>query len=609
MAVERHAGSLSAFGGRTPWRSTHGVEAMSVITRTVAALLTVFPERCPPCDVLGSRHLPGWPVAIDPGLLNRQIPRKACRSGGQAAMAESHRRRIPALRAPSMGAALTLAGQACVVVGAAALFVMALERTSWAWNFPEHEELGREAYLEACGLLKGLPADQDQARRLALACPAELSSGPPKPKGSGERSGALRAQLYGQACAISGDLVAKPEDLTSSLGGAQATDDIHYYSLALINSDHFQPQSVQVWRHWHTIAVEAAMTNSSSPVQEAETFDQMFYRSAFADHFLQDSFAAGHMGFNRAASSAGSSKSFHDYWNNVGRWVRSGDGATWMTWGDGHLNQTEVQEECSSCLCEPRAPREIPHGCMTPERLTEAKRHVGDAERASILAVLRAFVFKQVLATDEVSVLDAIPRECQIESHEFKLMDDHGVDDDKKRWHGALSCCQLREEVAFEPIEYIRTPAASWRTGLSLVSEAPLAERQTQLATFDERLTLGSGLPVLHTLYMTGNVGGSFGHADAFVLGYGIASDLFTTANGFVSVDLEIGGYWLALKQVSPYARAVGDFEFGLFYLRTGVGISWLLGEGDGWSSTPALMLTFGMGVIVPSGGGARLSK
>jgi hypothetical protein len=61
------------------------------------------------------------------------------------------------------------------------------------------------------------------------------------------------------------------------------------------------------------------------------------YENAFADHYLQDSYASGHMGFNRRASSAAAAKVFHDYWNRRGRVVSNRAGARWLAYGDGRL--------------------------------------------------------------------------------------------------------------------------------------------------------------------------------------------------------------------------------------------------------------------------------
>src|SRR5690606_30792840 len=64
----------------------------------------------------------------------------------------------------------------------------------------------------------------------------------------------------------------------------------------------------------------------------------------YADHFLQDSYCAGHMGFNRSASSIAATSAFHDLWNKRGRTVRNRAGETWVTRGDSYLNSEANQE-------------------------------------------------------------------------------------------------------------------------------------------------------------------------------------------------------------------------------------------------------------------------
>ena len=78
-------------------------------------------------------------------------------------------------------------------------------------------------------------------------------------------------------------------------------------------------------------------------VAQIEGFEEAIYDSAFGDHFLQDSFASGHMGFNRPASSAAAAKVFHDEWNRRGRTVSNRRGEVWKTYGDGRL-ETENRE-------------------------------------------------------------------------------------------------------------------------------------------------------------------------------------------------------------------------------------------------------------------------
>ncbi len=77
-------------------------------------------------------------------------------------------------------------------------------------------------------------------------------------------------------------------------------------------------------------------------IDAIDAYDSAFYRNAFADHFLQDSHAAGHMGFNRSASSIAATTAYHGVWNARGRLVESRDGA--LTYGDGLLKHAKNSE-------------------------------------------------------------------------------------------------------------------------------------------------------------------------------------------------------------------------------------------------------------------------
>ena len=106
------------------------------------------------------------------------------------------------------------------------------------------------------------------------------------------------------------------------------------------------------------------------------------FESAFADHYLQDSFAAGHMGFNRAASSAAAAKSFHDAWNARGRVATDRAGHRWVTFGDGRLDDPANEE---------------------------GRRHLIEAATLSVRGVLTAFVLGARVPADEIAVWQILP--------------------------------------------------------------------------------------------------------------------------------------------------------------------------------------------------------
>jgi hypothetical protein len=63
---------------------------------------------------------------------------------------------------------------------------------------------------------------------------------------------------------------------------------LDYESLLKINIDHFAPNSHQAYNAGHTVALEEARKGSPANLAKAYAIN------AFADHFLEDSFASGH---------------------------------------------------------------------------------------------------------------------------------------------------------------------------------------------------------------------------------------------------------------------------------------------------------------------------
>jgi hypothetical protein len=245
-----------------------------------------------------------------------------------------------------------------------------------AWSSREHVELGRESYAHACADLlaaiapKGAPAPPaDVAGRLEIACGRNLDT---------------LAQIYGDATALAGDFLDHPSEFISQAGAWRFKSRKSYWLLALENSEHFNPMATQSWAEYHAAAIAEALAAARDPgLGTVMAFQRALQESAFADHFLSDSFAAGHMGFNRTASSAGAAKAFHDTWNKRGRIVSDRNGDRWVTFGDGNLG--------------------LPHN------LPDGRRHVLDAATLSIRGVLRAFVLGERSPEEELAVWRALP--------------------------------------------------------------------------------------------------------------------------------------------------------------------------------------------------------
>ena len=74
----------------------------------------------------------------------------------------------------------------------------------------------------------------------------------------------------------------------------------------------------------------------------------MFYATmyeAFAEHFLQDSFASGHQMVRRgfSASAVSNNKSLHDFYNTIPVQTANLKGETWSAYGDKRLNQNRME--------------------------------------------------------------------------------------------------------------------------------------------------------------------------------------------------------------------------------------------------------------------------
>lgn len=140
-----------------------------------------------------------------------------------------------------------------------------------------------------------------------------------------------------------------------------------YVELALDNTDHFGWHNLRAYCRYHAEALRLAI-KARTYDHDGETFRRALYTNAFADHFLTDGFAAGHIRVPRAEirawakargldeKVAGSlSKLLHDQDGHInmhslhgvgnengrdpndGLWVMNSNGDTWYTYCDGQL--------------------------------------------------------------------------------------------------------------------------------------------------------------------------------------------------------------------------------------------------------------------------------
>jgi hypothetical protein len=266
-------------------------------------------------------------------------------------------------------------GLADAVALTAFLAPLASATPAFAWASVEHQEIGRASYLRACADLtatvasRGAPASDAGAKeRLERVCGANLP---------------VLAKLYGDATAIAGDFLGHPSEFLSQTGAWRFSSKKSYYLLALENGAHFNPTSTRSWAEYHQQAITYALAGAAGRgLAAVEELQLAIFESAFADHYLQDSFAAGHMGFNRAASSAAAAKSFHDTWNARGRVATDRDGHRWVTYGDGRLDDPANEA---------------------------GRQHVMEAAALSVRGVLGAFVLGARAPAEELAVWQILP--------------------------------------------------------------------------------------------------------------------------------------------------------------------------------------------------------
>jgi hypothetical protein len=161
---------------------------------------------------------------------------------------------------------------------------------------------------------------------------------------------------YGEVVALAGDYYGTPEEMSEELTPAVAEAirgvtpqdggtfllNTHrgwfdYANLANENQDHFAPRSWARYARHHQEALLLALDKD---------LDAALVRNAFADHFLTDAFASGHLRVPRdlleGLSGALPSRKMHDEENVYGLWVRSASGFVWRSYGDDHLGTNPV---------------------------------------------------------------------------------------------------------------------------------------------------------------------------------------------------------------------------------------------------------------------------
>ena len=264
-------------------------------------------------------------------------------------------------------------GRALAVI-AGLLAPLGFASAAHGWASVEHQEIGASSYARACAELRRRSPPAGARRRGRGALRAGLRR---EPRRSWPGSTATRRRSPATSWGTRRSSCRRPGP-----GGSAARS------------------TITCWR-WRTARTSTrcrrsrgpSTTSRRSPTRwrrprprgsaSVEQLQLAMFESAFADHYLQDSFAAGHMGFNRAASSAAAAKSFHDAWNARGRVATDRAGHRWVTFGDGRLDE--------------------------PGQRRTGRRHVIEAATLSVRGVLTAFVLGARAPDDEIAVWQILP--------------------------------------------------------------------------------------------------------------------------------------------------------------------------------------------------------
>jgi hypothetical protein len=445
--------------------------------------------------------------------------------------------------------------KALTVVTAVVAGPAAGQKTAWAWGTIEHKEIGSIAYAQACADLGAAPAVRDTTdlgvrERFQFLCGNNV---------------AVLARLYGDATAVAGDFLGHPSEFLTHVGAWRFSSKKYYYLLALENSEHFNPMATRSWRSYHQEAIALALTaGHEQGLASVGNWELAVYESAFADHYLHDSFASGHMGFNRPASSAAAAVTFHNAWNARGRIVTDRAGRRWQTYGDGRLDSPGNED---------------------------GRAHVIYAATMSVHHLLRAFVLGQPSPDEELAIWRAVP--FTVEAPELFV--------------GATELFTGQDaapERQLEPLLAMLRPARKdtvldTRVWSLAPFEHPSEAIVAAVAGFDLAVPR---LPVQGTI-----AGGATlreaGGGHSAVLDTGVLVPLGLSVDGLISHQLNVTASWIFRSRLATalHAEYQGNVELGPGLITLQVGLSELFpGAHFGWYGSLGLGYTF-----TAAGGGA----
>ena len=161
------------------------------------------------------------------------------------------------------------------------------------------------------------------------------------------------------------------------------------------------------------LAEEAGKAHLAGDAHAAS--DYLFYAmlyEAFAEHFLQDSFASGHQMVRRGfgASAVSNNKALHDFYNTIPVQTANLKGEIWASYGDKRLNQNMEEYIGKESYTEIRVtdpnPYKLPKGDKY-ERETRVFYQVENATCQSILEVWQAY--RDAVQGEAKQILSQLP--------------------------------------------------------------------------------------------------------------------------------------------------------------------------------------------------------
>jgi hypothetical protein len=433
--------------------------------------------------------------------------------------------------------------------------LMGVPTRARAWATREHQELGTASYLAACAsvelaITQGGGASGDVRERFEIAC--------------GPRD--QLARLYGDATAIAGDFVGHPSEVLSSHGAWRFSSRRFYYLLALENSEHFNPLSTESWREFHEAALAEAIRGAASDgLPRIDAWEQAVRENAYADHLLQDSFAAGHMGFNRRGSSAAAAKSFHDYWNARGRVVYDRAGQVWTAYGDGKLDDPAN---------------------------AEGRRHVRDAATSSVHDLVLTFVLGSRHPELGLETWRALPFTIEAPAllvDAEGLIEGHTTDRDYDQIPLAAAVLPARKNTVGHAGIWFAAPFSGDLT------VAATANLQLAVPVLPAQASFGAGATIDQP---------NGGHSA--VAEFGLLAPLGLSADGLISHEVEAAVSLLFGKPVATivHAEYQGSIELGTALISGHVGLAEFFPQTrTGWYAA------FGLGMAFSAAGGGAFAR